>query len=444
MRLKRSLFGLGLSLALSAQPLQAGEFLGGWIRFPQKPGQECPAEPCLPDPAPAEAPDMPPPDGQAPQVPLPEPFAQPPEAGTSANRSAAPNMLGDQNGGACGTVNYLGALTAEINHPTFSCSRTKIAENNSPIPRDRAYVTYQHFHNVNNLFLDNPDVGRTFQRVTSIDRVTFGLEKTFLGGNVSLELRVPTAFQLRNDMVVNSNIPSITDQSNFNLGNISVVTKVLLFQNECWLVSGGLLVHAPSANDVVIQDVEDDGGDLILNTFVYHNRATILSPFLGALWTPSNRLFVQGFAQLDVDPNGNSVDIQPTLNGVAGAPVNFRFNEQTLLRLDLGAGYWLYRNSECGWYGLTGVAPVIELHYTTTLDNAELATFDRAADNQVILGNIANRLDILNLVVGTTFEWSNRATLAVGAVLPLRDEMDKPFDVEVNVQLNYRFGPCAR
>src|SRR5207253_9907353 len=40
-----------------------------------------------------------------------------------------------------------------------------------------------------------------------------------------------------------------------------------------------------------------------------------------------------------------------------------------ILQLDLGTGYWLFRNPE--GHRLTGIAPTVELHYTTTLSNAD-------------------------------------------------------------------------
>ncbi len=58
---------------------------------------------------------------------------------------------------------------------------------------------------------------------------------------------------------------------------------------------------------------------------------------------------------------------------------------------------------------------------------------------------LGNNIDfIVDLTLGATAEISGRATVAVAAVAPLTGGSDKPFDWELNVQVNYRFGPTAR
>jgi hypothetical protein len=50
----------------------------------------------------------------------------------------------------------------------------------------------------------------------------------------------------------------------------------------------------------------------------------------------------------------------------------------------------------------------------------------------------------VDLTMGATAEvLSGRATVAVAGVVPLTGGSDKPFDWEINVQVNYRFGPMA-
>jgi hypothetical protein len=129
--------------------------------------------------------------------------------------------------------------------------------------------------------------------------------------------------------------------------------------------------------------------------------------------------------------------------------VNTSIREQSLLQVDLGTGYWLIRNPEA--HRLTGLAPTIELHYTSTLDNADLVTLPRDASlastpNGAVLtpppqvGNRRNRLDIIDLTLGTTFEFARRETLATGFSLPMRGADNRTFDWEFQLQLNYYFG----
>jgi hypothetical protein len=118
--------------------------------------------------------------------------------------------------------------------------------------------------------------------------------------------------------------------------------------------------------------------------------------------------------------------------------------DQSLLQLDIGGGYWLYRNPMAQY--VTGIASLLELHYTTTLEDADILTFqpqpvlfefDRATrEFPTRVGNLANRVDFLNLTIGGVIEIDRDATLAVGYVAPLRDDFDRTFDGELNVQFN--------
>src|SRR5688572_18265144 len=64
---------------------------------------------------------------------------------------------------------------------------------------------------------------------------------------------------------------------------------------------------------------------------------------------------------------------RPRRSGDMAPPftVTESIEEQTLLHVDLGVGYWLLRNPEASW--ITGFAPTVELHYTTTLEDADVA-----------------------------------------------------------------------
>src|SRR5262249_12540245 len=115
------------------------------------------------------------------------------------------------------------------------------------------------------------------------------------------------------------------------------------------------------------------------------------------------------------------------------------------------------RNPEARW--VTGIAPTLELHYTTTLENANIVQlasdgvrrpFDLAGNLLPTgasipepgpqVGNQRNRVDILDLTVGTTFEISNRATLAAAFAFPLLGGDNRVFDWEFLLEFNYYFG----
>jgi hypothetical protein len=180
-------------------------------------------------------------------------------------------------------------------------------------------------------------------------------------------------------------------------------------------MSVGLGIVLPTADDARLFTTP---GGALLGTV--ENDAVHLQPFIGYLATPSDRLFYQAFAQLDFDTNGNIVR-----RGNSSG----RIHDQTLLMFDLQVGYWLYRNECCCRY-LTGIAPVAELHYTTTIEDS---------DSVLGVSNPFNRQDILNITGGLQVSLGRLAMLTVAASAPLRDEEDALYDAELLVQFNRWF-----
>jgi hypothetical protein len=160
-----------------------------------------------------------------------------------------------------------------------------------------------------------------------------------------------------------------------------------------------------------------------------------IEPFLGLQATPNCRLFTIAYLQLDCDANGNRV--VTTTGGTERQLVERGFlREPTLMYIDWSAGYWLFHDDPCCCRCcchryLTGVAPIIELHYTTALQNA----------HQVAgVAPLGQRVDIFNLTGGAEFELGRCSNLAVGCAAPLRtSQRDKEFGTEIIVQFNRRF-----
>src|SRR5690606_25544046 len=103
-------------------------------------------------------------------------------AGFGASRtgpSAVPNMIGDLLGGGSALqtsdVSFLSIPTAGGGG---ALGRFQISENNSPLPQNRFYFNYSHFHN-SQIFGPH---------ITSLDRYTPGFEKTFLDGLMSYQI----------------------------------------------------------------------------------------------------------------------------------------------------------------------------------------------------------------------------------------------------------------
>ena len=284
--------------------------------------------------------------------------------------------------------------------------RFKVAEQTRPIPTDRVIFGYNHFTNV----------ARTTDLVeVSIDRYMLGFEKTFLQGMASIELRGSAIQGLNSDQTLSG---SSNEESEF--GNLHLSTKFLLHENCCWKVGGGLAINLPTASDA---SFFDSSGGL---EAALENNAVFLQPFIGAYYTPTERVFSTVYMATEIDLNGYTVF--DSLGDQVG-----HFNPQHLLYTDLQFGYWLYRCCNgCG--GSNGLAAILELHYTTTLNEADRVDTGGSQAFQ----NPFNHLDVLNLTAGLTFQ-NGLTNMTIATVAPLRDDEEKLFDSEIQFQLERRF-----
>jgi len=385
----------------------------------EQPPADAPSAPDRTDQRPAQ-PDRVAPEPVVPDRLAPEPF---PPASMLASRgpilrlASVPNMLGDFfNQG--GQVRMTGVVNALADMPLAGGGRrAKIAENNKALPMDRCYFMYHHFHNAleadpNTLL---PGLARNF----SVNRYTIGLEKRFLNDRWSIDVRMPFTEDYGWS-------PGKFAVAGGDIGNLSVTLKRLLAVSHTGAVAAGLMIDTPTGSDATCRAVTTN--------VTLHNDAVHLSPYVGFLRAPNNRLFYQGFLQVDVAANGNRVDYVDTGLLVSGTFGNL--NEQTLLHADLSAGYWLYRN--CCRRRMTGLAGIVEFHYTTALQNADVVPGSLAGTN-FQFGNLRNRFDLVNLTAGLHAELARRTTVRVAGAFPIATGPEKPFDAEVQVSVNRRF-----
>ncbi|MCI0356964.1 MAG: hypothetical protein L0211_00570 [Planctomycetaceae bacterium] len=349
---------------------------------------------------------------------------------TTARRSrqqlaSVPNMFGDF-GMTTAQALFIDAggnlvVRGVFDVPGAGGSRpVKIAENDSPIPVDRVFFNYNHFHNVfefqeQTLF----PIPQQTVRQLPIDRYTVGFEKTFLGGDWSVEMRLP----LNGTVDAEGNLFSV---GSGNWGNLAVIVKNLLYADEMLAVGAGLGIDIPTGSGAQA----NIGGAQVR----FENDAAHLLPYVGAIWSPTESLFFTSFLQVDVATGGNEV-----LLASPGLPTQSagKFNNQNLLYVDAGAGYWLYQNpyAEC----ITGIAGVLEFHYTTALQDTDAIFFERSTTFGLI-SNPRNRFDVVNLTAGLNFLLGEMSNLRVAGAFPLGDTADQRFfDAEVQVQFNQRF-----
>jgi len=295
----------------------------------------------------------------------------------TAPASATPNMIGD--------LFASGFLFNNVSVPIAAGDRRfKLADANSPLPQDRVFFNYHHFRNAL-IDADAQDV--------DVNRYTFGIEKMFLDGMTSVEVRIPFASGL------DATQSSSRNDEGTEFGNISLTFKLLLAETQNLSISAGLGLTLPTATDV---EFHDSFGSPIATL---DNEAYYLQPFLGIIQR-RDRFFSIYFFQADFDANGNTI-----LTGSGLSQENV-IQDQSLLFMDAAWGYWLYRDP-CT--RITGIAPVIELHYTTTMQNA-----DNVSGSGFV--NPDNRIDLLNLVAGVHFEINGNSTLTVMGGAPLRTQ----------------------
>jgi hypothetical protein len=322
--------------------------------------------------------------------------------------AGTPNMFGDLSGFyATGLYGQSGASLPLVGVG----GRMKIAEDDSALPQDRVFFLYNRFNDalaVNDFTVGGTAVARSFD----VDRYTLGIEKTFLDQSWSVELRMPftNAFDYSS-----SNL----GVSSGDVGNLTVVVKRVLYESETTAAAVGLGIGIPTGSNA---DVTTAGFHFTVN-----NQAVDLIPWVGFVRSFNDRLFCQGFLQVDVPANGNRIDLAGSTFGV--------LQDQTLLYADLCMGCWLSRNQCACW--LTGLAALLELHYTSTLQGADVVS-GASAGQRFTFGNFDNHQDVLDMTVGLHAEIADCTVCRLGGVFPLRSGTDRLFDSEVQLQLERR------
>ena len=337
-----------------------------------------------------------------------------------ARQSRVPEICGDFFG-LGGDVFFMDSpfTTATADIPLAGGSRRmKVAENNKALPQDRVFFLYNHFHKAleadNSSFFFEPN-----RRSFDVDRYTIGFEKSFHDGLWSLEVRAPASGQFT------------YSTTNFGItggkaGNLSVVTKVLLTHDHNSSLVTGVGIDLPTGADVLTQ--------VNGTQFTFHNEAVHLSPYIGYLETTTNEeYFLHAFSQIDIPASGNPVE-------ASFRPPSDMFplgvlTEQTLLHVDVSFGKWFFRKNNSH---LSGLAGLLELHYTTTLQDSDLLT-GPAFPGFFRFENSANRVDVLNMTAGLHAQFGPDWELRVAGSFPLRSGDDRLFNSEFQVQINHNF-----
>lgn len=277
--------------------------------------------------------------------------------------------------------------------PRFNMfSDVKIGEGESPRPMSRVYYNFNYYQNLEATRVHDPIEQ---QREVDLYRNVFGIEQALFDNSFSIGLRVPF-----NTLDVGPRFlgaaPGSEPYTTTQFGNVSAVLKALMWEDRASgsLLSGGVTISVPTASSKSINPGM--------------STAAFVQPFVGYIFQRGD-YFVQGFSSVTV----------PLLS-----------SQSICLFNDIGIGYYAYRNS-CSNSGLTAIVPTLEVHVFTPL---------KEADPTANIGGTVDDLrlnDIVNITLGTTFVFSNRASLGVAVVSPV--STSRSFDVEGLIQLNYRY-----
>jgi hypothetical protein len=347
-----------------------------------------------------------------------EPMPEPVTTAALGSDQVSINVFGDRFGSSSGSFRTNCGCFDTFSFPVPNpgaggvVGRQKISEDLNPMPRDRLIFNYDYFS-------DTPLTANG----QDVRRYVLGFEKTFFNQMTSVEFRVPFASTLSSDILAGS------ENTQTELGNIRFLLKGLLYTSPTLNISTGLGFYLPTGQDT---NVTSSTGESLVHI---DNRSVILSPFVGVLFTPTPRLFGQIWFSWDFDTNGCPVDItNATFTGLQPAG---RINDQTLMQADIQLGYWILQPGQTT--GLVrGLAPFLELHYGTTLTDA-----DSVQANGFLLTNLDNRIDEFNISAGFATLMSDNLMIMFGAAAPLRQDSDKGFDYQIGFRASYYFGPTA-
>jgi hypothetical protein len=195
--------------------------------------------------------------------------------------------------------------------------------------------------------------------------------------------------------------------------------KGLMASGPGYAVGAGLGVAVPTADNI---NVRSGNGTPLVQVL---NQSTHLLPYFGGIYAPNDAFFSQAILQLDVAASGNST----LINTGGGLTRVGSLNDPTWLFASFNMGYWIYRSSPAE--RISGVSPLIELHYNSTLNNT-----DAVAAGNFQVGNRFGTLEMVNMVAGVNLEMFGASYLSLAYVAPLTSGADRFFEGEFRVLFN--------
>ncbi len=286
--------------------------------------------------------------------------------------------------------------------PGVSARRVKISENFSPEVRDRFFLSYSFFNDA-------------FGGLGDISRYILGTERVLVDELISIEARLPMAGTYGSFQAIDR-----AESRSYELGNASLIAKAVLLRNQRLLLSSGVGMTIPTADDTILTAANRE----ILRI---ENETFHILPFLGVQRRMSEKSALQGYLQLDIAANGDPV----LANLTGGTLANLgTFTDSTLLHADVAANRRIYQNRRANF--LRAVIANAEIHYTGTLQDSDIVS-----QGGLNYTNLKSNFSIVNTTLGLQFQLGDRMIVTPAFAIPLRTGLDQQFDYEAIVQLNY-------
>ncbi|MDG2407673.1 MAG: hypothetical protein P8M53_01530, partial [Pirellulales bacterium] len=330
---------------------------------------------------------------------------------------AVPNMLGD--GGLLQPNLFVS--TSQL----FEMQQhaTKICENNSVIPRDRLGFHFDSLQTVRNGDFGGDPLYRNLQEYR------FWGEKTFLDETLSVDLIIPLLYTSQYDIAGVQEFGAHPLDGEF--GDLAFGLKALIWEDADKAFSAGVRAEAPTAADISVAAVPPT-----VNSF-FEMDAWYFTPWIGGQWTPGSNWFASGFLSYRLNSG-------PITNTGLPAVGTFDIRQPTYLFADLAIGRWIVQREGQG--GLTSLAPVLELHYTTTPTSGTV--IEPGRQNIYDTGRRFGKTDYLNLTGALTGTINDAWQFGIGGALPLRTGLtdgqgdfatDRNYSWALLANLNYYF-----
>ena len=205
----------------------------------------------------------------------------------------------------------------------------KVAENNSAMPQNRIGFNFNYLSDV----YDGSRFGGGGKDLSDILEYRFFMEKTFLSDNLSLDFMIP--FYQTSDLNLSSLELSNGRGTATSFGDLAFGIKALMHSDRRSAFSLGLRVEAPTTDQFRLSN--DPG----IGNITIDNDAWYFTPYIAALLTPSDNLFVQGFLSYRMESGESTREVETPGPSNPAIVID---NEPDCLMADIAIGTWLYRD----------------------------------------------------------------------------------------------------